>query len=78
MLSPRLAEMRRQLAAKGSMKRTGPEDQMLQELAIVDAGLDKIKGTEVEKQAFPKGYFARGEASQAAGVVTCQECGRPH
>ena len=78
MLSPRLAEMRRQLAAKGSMKRTGPEDQILQELAIVDAGLDKIKGTDLEKLAFPKGYFARGEAAQAAGVVTCQECGRPH
>ena len=78
MLSPRLAELRRQLAAKGSMKRTGPEDQILQELAIVDAGLDKIKGTDLEKLAFPKGYFARGEASQAAGVATCRECGSPH
>jgi hypothetical protein len=78
MLSPRLAEMRRQLAAKGSMKRTGPEDQIMQELAILDAGLEMIKGTELEKKAFPKGYFARGDASVAAGVVTCETCGRPY
>ena len=78
MLSPRLAEMRRELTAKGSMKRTGPEDQMLQELAVIDAGLDKIKDTDLEKKAFPKGYFSRVDASYAAGVVTCKECGRPH
>ena len=78
MLSPRLSEMRRQLTAKGSMARTGPEDQMLQELAIIDAGLDKIRGTDQEKQAFPKGYFARSDASQATGATTCKECGRPH
>jgi hypothetical protein len=77
MLSPRLAEMRRQLTAKGSMARTGPEDQLLQELAVIDAGLDKIKGTDLENTAFPKGYFARGDAAQAAAVVTCKECGRP-
>lgn len=78
MLSPRLAEMRRQLTAKGGMARTGPEDQLLQELAILDAALDKIKGTALEPQAFPKGYLARVDASQSIAAVVCKECGRPH
>ncbi|OAI55382.1 hypothetical protein AYO47_00320 [Planctomyces sp. SCGC AG-212-M04] len=78
MLTPRLADMRRQLTAKGSMKRTGPEDQLLQELAILDAGLDKIKFNAPENQAFPQGYFDRRDASAIAGVAVCHECGRPY
>jgi hypothetical protein len=78
MLSPRLAELRRQLTAKGSMSRTGPEDQMLQELAVIDAGLEKIKGSDLENVAFPKGYFARAGSAQAASNSLCKECGRPY